>query len=123
MSASEDSVFTRAFAPLLFQVVRVGCLQSLETRLQENRLAGALIEPILQGAGGIMIWPSEFVAGVRRLCDQYGTLMIADEVLTGFGRTGRMFACEHASITPDIVCLSKSLTAGYLPLGVTATTS
>jgi adenosylmethionine-8-amino-7-oxononanoate aminotransferase len=77
---------------------------------------------MLQGAGGMHMWPAEFVAGVRRLCTQHGTLMIADEVLTGFGRTGAMFACEHASVTPDIVCLSKGLTAGYMPLGVTATT-
>jgi adenosylmethionine-8-amino-7-oxononanoate aminotransferase len=66
--------------------------------------------------------PPEFFAGVRRLCAQHSTLMIADEVLTGFGRTGHMFACEHAGVTPDILCLSKGLTAGYLPLGATVTT-
>jgi adenosylmethionine---8-amino-7-oxononanoate aminotransferase len=81
-----------------------------------------LIEPMLQGAGGMIVWPQEFLAGVRRLCDRYGTLLIADEVLTGFGRTGRMFACEHAGVRPDLVCLSKGLTAGYLPLGATAAT-
>ena len=67
----------------------------------------------------MVIWPSEFLAGVRALCDKYDTLLIADEVLTGFGRTGRMFACEHAQIDPDILCLSKALTAGYLPLAAT----
>jgi adenosylmethionine-8-amino-7-oxononanoate aminotransferase len=77
---------------------------------------------MLQGAGGMIVWPREFLAGVRRLCAQHSTLMIADEVLTGFGRTGRMFACEHAGVTPDIICLSKGLTAGYLPLGATVTT-
>jgi len=77
---------------------------------------------MLQGAGGMIVWPPEFLAGVRRLCDRFGVLLIADEVLTGFGRTGRMFACEHAEITPDIICLSKALTAGYLPLGATCTT-
>ena len=81
-----------------------------------------LVEPMLQGAGGMIMWPAEFLAGVRRLCDRYGVLMIADEVLTGFGRTGRMFACEHGPVTPDIICLSKALTAGYLPLAVTAVT-
>ena len=78
---------------------------------------------MLQAAGGMIVWPAEFLAGVRRLCDRYGTLMIADEVLTGFGRTGKMFACEHAGVCPDIICLSKALTAGYLPLGATVTTS
>lgn len=143
MSASEDSVFTRAFTPLLFPVerayapycyrcplglkrasCRIECLGDLERRLEEqgNRTAAVLVEPMLQGAGGMIVWPAEFLAGVRRLCDQHGVLMIADEVLTGFGRTGRMFACEHAKVTPDIMCLSKALTAGYLPLGVTAAT-
>src|SRR5216110_1611330 len=78
---------------------------------------------MLQGAGGMIVWPAEFLAGVRRLCDRFGVLLIADEVLTGFGRTGRMFACEHASVTPDIICLSKALTAGYLPMAVTAVTN
>ncbi|MCU1335214.1 MAG: adenosylmethionine-8-amino-7-oxononanoate aminotransferase [Bryobacterales bacterium] len=125
MSASEDSVFTRAFSTLMFRVDRVRTLLDMEERLNNaaGSVAAVLIEPMLQGAGGMIVWPAEFVAGVRRLCDRYNTLLIADEVLTGFGRTGRMFACEHAAITPDIICLSKALTAGYLPLGVTATTS
>jgi adenosylmethionine-8-amino-7-oxononanoate aminotransferase len=141
MSASEDSVFTRAFAPLLFPVVRahapycyrcplglsrascrIDCLGDLEQRLEEHgdSIAAVLIEPMLQGAGGMIVWPAEFLSGVRWLCDRHGVLMIADEVLTGFGRTGRMFACEHAAVSPDILCLSKALTGGYLPLGVTA---
>jgi adenosylmethionine-8-amino-7-oxononanoate aminotransferase len=78
---------------------------------------------MLQGAGGMIMWPREYLDGVRQLCYRHGVLMIADEVLTGFGRTGRMFACEHASVTPDIICLSKALTAGYLPLAVTAVTN
>ena len=143
MSASEDSVFTRAFAPVLFPVVRahapycyrcplglrrdtcrIDCLGDLEQNLAANgdSVAGVLIEPMLQGAGGMIIWPPDFLAGVRRLCDQYGTLLIADEVLTGFGRTGRMFACEHAGVRPDVICLSKALTAGYMPMAVTAAT-
>jgi adenosylmethionine---8-amino-7-oxononanoate aminotransferase len=142
MSASEDSVFTRAFTPLLFPVVRahppycyrcplgltraacqIDCLSDLEARLEGgDSIAGVVVEPMLQAAGGMIVWPAEFLAGVRQLCDRYGTLLIADEVLTGFGRTGRMFASEHAAVRPDLVCLSKALTAGYLPLGATAAT-
>jgi adenosylmethionine---8-amino-7-oxononanoate aminotransferase len=143
MSVSEDSLFTRAFAPLLFPVDRVhppycyrcplgllretchiDCLSDLENTLEArgDGVAAVLVEPMLQGAGGMIMWPAEFLSGVRRLCDRYGVLMIADEVLTGFGRTGRMFACEHGPVTPDIICLSKALTAGYLPLAVTAAT-
>jgi adenosylmethionine-8-amino-7-oxononanoate aminotransferase len=142
MSVSEDSLFTDAFRPLLFQVTRadapycyrcplgldrascrIDCLGSLEEALAQHgaTVAAVLVEPMLQAAGGMVVWPREFLAGVRRLCDGYGTLMIADEVLTGFGRTGPMFACEHAAVSPDIICLSKALTAGYLPLGATVT--
>jgi adenosylmethionine-8-amino-7-oxononanoate aminotransferase len=91
-------------------------------RQRGDSIAGVIVEPMLQGAGGMIVWPKEFLAGVRRLCDQFDTLLIADEVLTGFGRTGRMFACEHASVSPDIICLSKAITGGYLPLGATAAT-
>ena len=143
MSASESTGFSKPFEGLLFPVHRVhspycyrcplglkrsecaiDCLGDLERTLSERqgRVAAVLIEPMLQGAGGMIVWPKEFLAGVRQLCDRYDTLMIADEVLTGFGRTGRMFACEHASVSPDLICLSKALTGGYLPLAVTAAT-
>jgi adenosylmethionine-8-amino-7-oxononanoate aminotransferase len=143
MSASDDSIFTRPFASMLFSVHRahapycyrcplglerascaIDCLGDLERLLTEHAetIAGVLVEPMLQGAGGMIVWPAEFLAGVRRACDRHGVLMIADEVLTGFGRTGRMFACDHAAVSPDIICLSKALTGGYLPLGATATT-
>jgi adenosylmethionine-8-amino-7-oxononanoate aminotransferase len=144
MSVSESSVFTRPFSAMLFPVERahapycyrcplsldrrtcnIACLSDLEaalTRLGASA-AAVIVEPMLQGAGGMVMWPAEFLAGVRRVCDRFGVLLIADEVLTGFGRTGRMFACEHAQISPDIICLSKALTAGYLPMAVTATTS
>ncbi len=143
MSVSDESVFTDAFTPLLFPVTRadapycyrcplgleratcrIDCLGSLEAALKRHSgsVSGVLVEPMLQAAGGMVVWPSEFLTGVRQLCDRHGTLLIADEVLTGFGRTGRMFASEHASVSPDIICLSKALTAGYLPLGATVTT-
>ena len=124
MSASAASPFTAPFEPLLFRVERAGCLADIERILTDGgrNVAAVLIEPMLQGAGGMIVWPAEFVGGVRRLCDRFGTLLIADEVLTGFGRTGKMFACEHAAVRPDIICLSKALTGGYLPLGVTAAT-
>jgi adenosylmethionine---8-amino-7-oxononanoate aminotransferase len=143
MSASELTGFSKPFEGLLFPVHRVhspycyrcplglkraecaiDCLSDLERVLAERRgsVAAVIVEPMLQGAGGMIVWPAEFLAGVRLLCDMYDTLMIADEVLTGFGRTGRMFACEHAGVSPDLICLSKGLTAGYLPLAVTAVT-
>jgi adenosylmethionine-8-amino-7-oxononanoate aminotransferase len=124
MSASADSAFTRPFAPLLFDVKRAS-FNNMEETLREaaGQVAALLVEPMLQGAGGMLMWPKEFLARLRTLCDRYGTLLIADEVLTGFGRTGKMFACEHASISPDIICLSKALTGGYLPLGATAVTA
>jgi adenosylmethionine-8-amino-7-oxononanoate aminotransferase len=104
--------------------VVAACLSDLERILTEEgkAIAAVLIEPLLQGAGGMIIHPAAYLRGVRELCDRYGILLIADEVLTGFGRTGKMFACEHGPISPDIICLSKGLTAGYMPLAVTAAT-
>lgn len=122
MSVSEESVFTEAFTPLMFPILRAHArAESVDALLRErgDEIAGVIVEPMLQGAGGMLIWPAEVLSAVRSLCDRYDTLLIADEVLTGFGRTGRMFACEHAAIAPDIVCLSKAITAGYLPLGAT----
>jgi adenosylmethionine-8-amino-7-oxononanoate aminotransferase len=141
MAASDDSAFTRAFRPLLFNVMRaespyaykcsscdarcnLRCAVSLETILEQNhrRIAAVIVEPMLQGAGGMIVWESEYLRRARELCHEYNVLLIADEVLTGFGRTGKMFSCEHADISPDIICLSKALTAGYLPLAATVVT-
>lgn len=124
MAASGASDFTAPFKELLFKVLRVQNIAALEQVFQENEgeIAALILEPMLQGAGGMIVWEAEFVATARRLCDRYNILLIADEVLTGFGRTSKMFACQHAGISPDIICLSKALTAGYLPLGVTAAT-
>lgn len=122
MSASARGVFTAAFEPLMFHVEHHKCIDNLREALKKNDVAGVLIEPMVQGAGGMIFWPAEFVRQVREACDEAGTLLIADEVFTGFGRTGKMFACEHAGITPDMICLSKGLTGGFLPMGVTVAT-
>jgi adenosylmethionine-8-amino-7-oxononanoate aminotransferase len=115
-------VFTAAFEPLMFHVEHHKCIDNLRQALEKNDVAAVLVEPMVQGAGGMIFWPADFLRQLRELCDRTGTLLIADEVFTGFGRTGKMFACEHAGISPDIICLSKGLTGGYLPLGVTAAT-
>jgi adenosylmethionine-8-amino-7-oxononanoate aminotransferase len=100
------------------------CLAELERlmALHADELAGLVIEPLVQGAGGMIVQPDRFVRRVRDLCDRYDILMIADEVAVGFGRTGSMFACEREGVTPDIMALSKGITAGYLPLAATLTT-
>jgi adenosylmethionine-8-amino-7-oxononanoate aminotransferase len=125
MAASGASVFTKPFEKLLFRVLRAsGELTQLEhlCRAKKGEIAALIIEPMLQGAGGMIVWEKDFLRSVRELCDRYEILLIADEVLTGFGRTGKMFACEHAEVSPDVMCLSKALTAGYLPLGATLAT-
>jgi adenosylmethionine-8-amino-7-oxononanoate aminotransferase len=125
MAASDESSFTKPFQNLLFRVLRASDdLAELEKIFSDNqnKIAAMIIEPMLQGAGGMIVWKKEFLGALRELCDRYDVLLIADEVLTGFGRTGKMFACEHAQILPDMMCLSKALTAGYLPLGVTLAT-
>ena len=105
-------------------VLRVGGVETLDALAPEEvaTIAAAVIEPLIQGAAGMRLWPPGTLAKLRAWCDRHGVLLIADEVMTGFGRTGTMFACEQESVLPDLLCLAKGLTGGYLPLAATLTT-
>ncbi|MEA2736017.1 MAG: adenosylmethionine---8-amino-7-oxononanoate aminotransferase [Humisphaera sp.] len=100
------------------------CLADLEVILRQHgsRLAAVCIEPIVQGAAGMIVHPENFLRGVRELCTKYDVLLIADEVAVGFGRTGKMFACEHEDVSPDLMCVAKGISGGYLPLAATLAT-
>ena len=99
-------------------------INAVEAALSENagQIAGIILEPLIQGAGGMLVAPKGFLKELRTLAKQSEVLLIADEVMTGFGRTGKMWACEHEDVTPDILCTAKGLAAGYLPLAATLTT-
>jgi adenosylmethionine---8-amino-7-oxononanoate aminotransferase len=100
------------------------CLEAFEALVAEkhNEIAAIILEPVMQGAAGMIPQPPGYLKRIRELADQFGLLLIADEVATGFGRTGKMFACEHEDVSPDILCLAKGITGGYLPLAATLTT-
>ena len=127
MSVSARSVFTEPFGDHLFEVPRLGDpvdgdpVADLERLLDDrgDELAAVIVEPLLLGAGGMRVWEEDLLRAMRERTREHGVLLIADEVLTGFGRTGPLFACERAGVTPDIVCLSKGLTGGFLPMGAT----
>lgn len=103
---------------------KLACVDKLEdtVRKKHKNIAAFIIEPIMQGAAGMLKSPPGYLKRVREICTKYNILMIADEVATGFGRTGKMFACDHERVVPDIICLAKGITGGYLPLAATLTT-
>ncbi|PSH56520.1 adenosylmethionine--8-amino-7-oxononanoate transaminase [Phyllobacterium sophorae] len=131
MSTGERGVFNAAYEPLLFGVDRLAfpetgreqrTLDMFETFCRAGGIAALLIEPLVLGAGGMKMYDAGVLAGLKAIAERHGSLLIADEVMTGWGRTGTMFACEQAGITPDILCTSKGLTGGALPLAATLCT-
>lgn len=131
MSVSARGLFTEPFAGLLFDVARLpdpvdhDVVSGLEALIasRKREIAAVIVEPMLMGAGGMRMWSAGALRGIRELTHAHGIPMIADEVLTGFGRTGPLFACEHAAVSPDLMCLSKGITGGFLPLGATLATN
>lgn len=122
MSLGDPDPFFQAFQPFLFPVERVAVeLPPLQASLDRlgDQVAGVIIEPLVQGAAGMRMHSPEFLVGLRAACDRAGVPLIADEVMTGFGRTGSLFACSQAGIAPDLLCLAKGLTGGILPLAAT----
>ncbi len=126
VSVGGIELFHERFRPLLFDAIKLpfgdadGCAAIIADHADE--LAAVIIEPIVQGAGGLLIQPDGFLRAIREACTAAGAFLIADEVATGFGRTGTMFACEQEGVAPDILCLGKGLTGGYLPLAATLAT-
>lgn len=132
MSVSADSVFTQPYNSTLFQVLRAGQPDSHSASVQDyiadferilereyEIIAGVIVEPILQAAGGMIVWPKEAIRKIGALCERFGVFLIFDEVMTGFGRTGSLFAMDQLGVVPDLLCLSKGITGGALPLAVT----
>jgi adenosylmethionine-8-amino-7-oxononanoate aminotransferase len=119
-------LFHSAFGPLLFETHHAppGDIEAMERLIstREEEVAAVVIEPLVQGAAGMITHPPGYLRAVRRLCDRHGLLLICDEVATGFGRTGTMFACEQEGVSPDLLCVAKGLTGGYMPLAATLAT-
>jgi adenosylmethionine-8-amino-7-oxononanoate aminotransferase len=144
MSVSGDSIFNEPFKPLLFSSIKadspycyrcpekklkkdckIECFQSLESivKKQNKKICGLILEPLLMAAGGMIIYPPDYLIKAAQLTKKYNIHLIVDEIATGFGRTGKMFACDYGNIYPDFLCLSKGITSGVLPLGATLTTN
>jgi adenosylmethionine-8-amino-7-oxononanoate aminotransferase len=126
VSVGGIDLFHSLYRPLLFDALqtRAGEAEHLEALLAErgDEVAAVIVEPLVQGAAGMLMQPPGYLRQVRELCDEHAILLICDEVATGFGRTGAMFACQHEDVTPDLLCVGKGLTGGYLPLAATLTT-
>lgn len=128
MSAGQRGVFNAPYEPLLFEVERLPfpaegreqcTLEAFDSICTREPPAALILEPLILGAGGMLIYDAAVLREIKRICEAHGVLFIADEVMTGFGRTGTLFACEQAGISPDIMCLAKGLTGGAIPLAVT----
>ena len=136
-------LYSELYKPILMDVIRIDapdcfrcpcgkcrencnceCFINAEKQFEKygNETASIIIEPLLQGSAGMKIYPPLYLKKLRELCDRYKVHLIADEIATGYGRTGKMFACDHAEISPDIICLSKGLTGGYMPMAIAITT-
>jgi adenosylmethionine---8-amino-7-oxononanoate aminotransferase len=126
VSVGGIELFHSLYRPLLFDTLKAepGDLEDMDRLLSAHagEVAAVIMEPLVQGAAGMLMHPEGYLRGVRELCDRHGVLLILDEVATGFGRTGRMFACEHEDVAPDLLCLAKGITGGYLPLAATLAT-
>jgi adenosylmethionine-8-amino-7-oxononanoate aminotransferase len=125
VSVGGIGLFHSTYRPLLFEThaAEPGDAADLERVLacHEEEIAAVIVEPLVQGAAGMLVHPPGYLRAARKLCDRFGVLLICDEVATGFGRTGTMFACEQEGVAPDLLCLAKGLTGGYLPLAATLT--
>lgn len=127
MSVGARGVFNAAYHPLMFGVDTVplpqgdgqNTLDAFEALCRKGDIAALIVEPLILGAGGMLMYGPQVLRALREICDRHGVLLIADEVMTGWGRTGRLWACDHAGVSPDILCTSKGLTGGAVPLAAT----
>lgn len=143
LSAGDCDLYTKLYKPILMDIIRIEgpdcyrcpygknrenckceCAQKAEVQFEKygNETAAIIVEPLLQGSAGMKVYPPLYLRKLRELCDKYNVHLIADEIATGYGRTGKMFAFEHAGVSPDIMCLSKGLTGGYMPMALFITT-